>query len=86
MNKGCIEKVWMLDPHDKSCPKELHDEIFEKIQAGEISNGSVVQLSINDIKECYIDNEDEYTCPILIKYLEDHGFGEDEELYIHIYW
>ena len=32
MNKGCIEKVWMLDPHDKSCPKELHDEIFEKIQ------------------------------------------------------
>jgi hypothetical protein len=51
-----------------------------------MSNGSIAQVSINDIKEWYIDDEDECTCPILIKYLEDHGFGEDEQVYIYIYW
>lgn len=83
-----MKKVWLLDPHDKSLPDGLKDEIFDNIQAGEMSNDSVSIVSINILKEWLIDDFDDesFSCPLLIKFLEDQGLGDNEDVYIHIWW
>ena len=85
MENECISKVWMLDPNDKSCPKNLKEEMFEKFQRNQLlSNGSVASVSIQDLTEYSEDGECPY--PVLLEFLRSQGFDEEEDVYLHIYW
>lgn len=78
---GPLEKVWMINI--QGCPKELKDEIYEKIYpACSTGNPSIGMTSIEDLKE----NDVEDSCPILLKYLESCGLNEDETVFIYIWW
>jgi hypothetical protein len=90
-----MNKNWVIDVQDKSCPENVKEEIFDKMKEDWwLSNGSTVVVSIKKLKTYLSDDYDEddpdfdsiYRFPIIIKFLEDQGLAEDEKVYVYLWW
>lgn len=90
-----MNKEWVLDVQDESCPANVKKEIFSKMKEDWwLANDSVRVVDIGMLKSffskgCDEDNSDcgsIYRYPILIKFLEDQNLSDDEKVYVYISW